>query len=275
MIPARELDPAPTRRYESGMARYTPAVMRALDIIELFVDRGARWNAAEVVDATGLPRTTVHELLTTLTHRGYLVREPSGHYQLGARTVQLGNAYAARFDLLGAATEAARGIAHATGETCSVAILEGSEVFYLAKVDGREVMPLISSVGKRVAANCTGLGKVLLSVLNDQQLEQLYGSEPLPAYTDQSITSLAVLKKELAEIRRLGYATEIGESGPNTACAAAPIRDVSGEIAAALSITVPLARWAQFPVEHWARIAITGADKLSAQLGHVPSTLAG
>lgn len=250
------------------MARYTPAVMRALDIIELFVDRGARWNAAELVDETGLPRTTVHELLTTLAHRGYLVREPSGHYMLGARTVRLGNAYAARFDLLGAATETARTVAHATGETCSVAIREGAEIFYLSKVDGREVMPLISSVGKRVAANCTGLGKVLLSVLTDQQLEQLFDTEPLPAYTDRSITSLAVLKAELAGVRRSGYATEVAESGPDSACAAAPIRDVSGEIAAALSITVPLARWAQFPVEHWSRIAIAAADELSTQLGH-------
>lgn len=250
------------------MARLTPAVMRAFDILELFVGRGARWSTAEIVEATQLPKTSVHELLTTLAHREYLVREPSGHYVLGARTVQLGNAYASRFDLLGAATDAARTVAYQTGETCSVAIREGTEIFYLAKVDGREVMPLISSVGKRVAANCTALGKVLLSVLSDAQLDQLYGTVPLPAYTDRSITDLGELKQVLAQVRVNGYALEAGESGPSTFCAAAPVRDVSGDVAAALSISVPEARWHQFPESHWTQIVITAAQELSLQLGH-------
>lgn len=242
--------------------------MRALDILELFVDRSARWNPTELVEATGLPRTTIHELLTTLAHRDYLSKDAAGYYTLGVRTVMLGNAYAARFDLLGAANEMARQVAFETGETCSVGLREGTDVFYLAKVDGREVVPLISSVGKRAPASCTALGKVLLSDLADDQLDQLYGVSKLPANTDRSITNLGDLKKILAEVRRRGYATEFGESSPMAACAAAPIRDVSGRITAALSVSVTSTRWAQFLESHWATIVLRATADLSKQLGH-------
>ncbi|MCG6566809.1 IclR family transcriptional regulator [Tessaracoccus sp. ZS01] len=251
------------------MARLTPALMRALDIMELFVERGARWNAAQIAEATGLPRTTVHELLTTLTHRGYLTRDEIGNFELGVRTVQLGNAYAARFDLLGAATEVARDVGQATGHTCSVAIREGAEVFYLAKVEGSESLSLISSVGKRAPASCTGLGKALLSELEPAEVDRLYPTGHLPALSEHSITDLGQLKKALAKSRLRGYAIEREESGPGVACAAAVIRDAAGAAVAALSISVPLARWDQLPEKHWADIALEGSGRLSEQLGWI------
>lgn len=250
------------------MARHTPALMRALDILELFVDKGSRWNAAEIGDLTGLPRTSVHELLTTLTFRGYLERSTSGHYGLGVRTMQLGNAYASRFDLLGSATELARDLAGSTGETCSVAVREGSEVFYLAKVEGRESLALISSIGKRAPASCTGLGKALLAALDDDALDRLYDGAKLPALTARSITDLAALKEDLRLTRERGYAIEYEESGPNAACTAAPIRDVAGKVVAAVSISVPVARWSQFAESHWAGLVLDAAARLSTRLGH-------
>lgn len=249
------------------MARLTPALMRALDILELFVDQGARWNAAQVQEETNLPRTTVHELLTTLTHRGYLNRDGAGHYVLGVRTVQLGNAYVGRFDLLGAANEVAREIGQTTGLTCSVAIRQGREIFYLVKVEGNETLSLISSVGKRAPASCTGLGKALLSETSEAELDRLYPTGELPALTEHSITRLDELKEVLEQIRAQGYSTEHEESGPGVACAAGIIRDVAGAPVAALSVSMPVARWEQEPEQHWADIAIEGADRLSEQLG--------
>lgn len=249
------------------MARLTPALMRALDILELFVAQGARWSAAQIQEATGLPRTSVHELLTTLLHRGYLVRDEAGYYELGVRTVQLGNAYAARFDLLGEATEVARDLGQTTGHTCSVAIRQGAEIFYLAKVEGRESLSLISSVGKRAPASCTGLGKALLSELEPAELDRLYPTGELPALSERSITDLRELKPVLQVARERGYATEYEESGPGVACAAAVIRDVSGAAVAALSVSVPTPRWEQKSESHWAALAVDGALRLSERLG--------
>lgn len=249
------------------MARLTPAVMRALDILELFID-GARLSGAEVMRQTGLPRTTAFELVNTLAARGYLERDELGGYALGARTLALGNAYASRYDLVGEAGLCARTVAHRTGETSSVAILEGNEVFYLAKVEGREVMALISSVGKRAPANATGLGKALMAGLSREQVDALWPDADLPALTERTITDLAALHAELAETRARGYALEREESGPGVACVAAPIRDVAGRVPAAVSISVPLARWDQYPVQHWADIALGAAASMSERLGH-------
>lgn len=249
------------------MARLTPAVMRALDILELFAQGGNHWSTNAVAEATGLPRTSTHEILTTLAHRGYLSRDEAGHYSLGVATVKLGNAYSSSFDLLAAATDAAREVATATGATSSVAIREGKDVFYLARVDGSEALALISAVGRRAPANCTGLGKTLLAELDDAQIRQLYADGDLPALTEHSITTLEALLHAMVEIRRKGYGTEHQESGPGVACAAAPIRDAAGKAVAAISITVPEARWSQFPEQHWASIVLEAAEGLSHQLG--------
>ena len=241
--------------------------MRALDIIDLFVDRAPELNAVEIAEATGLPRTSVYELLGTLVHRGYLVRDAAGVYSLGVRALQIGNAYSARFNMLGAATEVARETALAHGVTCSVAVLEDVDVFYLAKVEGREILPLASSVGKRLPAHATALGKMLLSSLGPSQLKQLYPSGQLPALMPNTITDLDVLKAELAEIRRRGYALEFEESTPNAACVAAPVFNASRDVVAAVSITMTTTSWASAPESHWASIARHAAEQLSAQLG--------
>src|SRR5674476_921256 len=155
------------------MARLTPALTRALYILELFVDEDAHLNAADVADVTSLPRSTVHELITTLTARDYLERQADGSFGLGRAALHLGNAYTRQFDLLGVATDVARVTATRTGETCSVGVLQGSDVFYLAKVEGEEAMALASHVGRRVPAHSAGLGKAMLAFLPQDELRAL------------------------------------------------------------------------------------------------------
>ncbi len=249
------------------MARLTPAVMRALDILELFVD-GARLTGADIMRLTGLPRTTAFELVNTLASRGYLERDELGGYSLGSRTLALGNAYAARYDLVGEAGHCARALAQRTGETSSVAILEGNEVFYLAKVEGREVLALISSVGKRAPANATGLGKALLAGLAPANLDALWSDGDLPALTAHTITDVDLLRQELDTTRTRGYAIEREESGPGVACVAAPIHDVAGRVPAAVSLSVSLARFDQYPVAHWADLVLEAAATMSERLGY-------
>ena len=249
------------------MARLTPALMRALDILELFVDEDARLNAAEVAAATTLPRSTVHELTTTLVARGYLEREADGSFGLGRAALHLGNAYTRQFDLLGVATDVARLTATRTGETCSVGVLQGADVFYLAKVEGEEAMVLASHVGRRVPAHCAGLGKAMLAFLRQDELRARL-PERLVAFTDHTITTRDELETVLAKTRERGWAIEREESGYNVACAAAPVRDVRGEVVAALSISVPLRRWDQYGEQHWGDLALEAAATLSTRIGH-------
>lgn len=249
------------------MARLTPALMRALDILELLVDEGARLTTAEVAESTGLPRSSVHELVTTLIERDYVERLGDGTLRLGRAALRLGNAYSSQFDLLEVATDVARSTASRTRETCSVGVLRGPDVFYLAKVDGEEAMVLASQVGRRLPAHCTGLGKAMLAFLPPDEVDALLPGE-LVGLTEHTITRRDDLEAALARTRERGWATEREESGYNVACAAAPVRNVEGEVVAALSVSVPLRRWDERGEDYWGEIAVQAAGALSGKMGH-------
>lgn len=251
----------------SCMSRLTPALVRALDILELFIEGRDRLTAAEVTDLTGFPRSSVHELLTTMDAHDYLDKDDSGTYSLGVSALRLGNAYASRFDLVGTATEIARNTATRAGETCSVAVLDDDQVFYLAKAEGAENVVTISAIGRRLPAHCTGLGKAMLAWMPEsERLGLLPGV--LTGLTPNSITDHDRLAEDLALTKARGYALEREESQFNAACAAAPVRDVSGEVVAAISLSVPLNRWDQRPIEHWGALILAAAARFSARLGY-------
>src|SRR5689334_21232198 len=111
------------------MGRAVPAVSRALDILELFLDRPSL-SAPEITESLGLPRTTVHEMVNTLTDRSYLIPVPGQptRYRLGMRLFQLGNVFAGQLDLAHEAREIARRVAADCVETVHVAVLDGADV---------------------------------------------------------------------------------------------------------------------------------------------------
>ena len=252
------------------MPRLTPAVLRTLDILELFLDDAEPLTAPEVARRTELPRSTVHELLATLVSRDYLRRdEATGTYALGVRLLQLGNAYSMRFDLLGAANEVARELSARTGETVSVALREGAEVLYLAKIEIREFTVGVSNIGQRLPANCTGLGKALLAAVPETKRGLYADPEHLPVMTERSLSTLERLEADLRGVRdRGGIAFEHEESQPGVCCAAAQVRGADGEVMAAISVSVPTVRWERQPESHWADLVRASAARLSEQLGH-------
>jgi IclR family KDG regulon transcriptional repressor len=247
--------------------RLTPAVLRSLDVLELFLEARHGLTAPEVVQRTGLPRTTVHELLTTLTERKYLRRdEATATYHLGLSVFRLGNAFAERLDLHAVGLRVAQWVARQCDETVHVGILEGPDVVYVCKVDSTQSVRMVSRMGGRVPASCTAVGKVLLAHLPEADRSRLL-RRPLAKLTARSIAEPHALANQLDEIRATGVAFEAGESNPDVSCVGAPIRDHSGAVVAALSISVPDMRWNQRSPEEWAAFACEGAARLSAELG--------
>jgi IclR family transcriptional regulator, KDG regulon repressor len=152
-------------------------------------------------------------------------------------------------------------------ETAQVAVPDGTSVVYVAKVDGSHPVRLVSSVGRRLPAHCTAVGKMLLSALPEHEFYTHFPpGVPLPAMTPHSITSPEQLSRQLAEIRRRGVAIEFCESNPDVACVAAPIRDSTGTVVAALSVSVPTQRWTG--AERLTRHVTDGAAELAARLGY-------
>jgi IclR family transcriptional regulator, KDG regulon repressor len=251
------------------MSRLVPAVTRAFDILELFLGERRALTAPEVATRLGLPRSTTHELLNTLVARAYLVRRPpvDGPYRLGPRLLELGSRYQQDLDLAVEGELVAREIAAECGETVHVAVLDGTDVVYVCKIDSMHSVRMVSAVGRRIPAHCTAVGKVLLAGLPRQQLDELFRGRELAGLTGRSITSLAALRGELAEIRRNGVGYEMCESNPDVGCVAAPVTDTTGEWVAALSISVPTIRHTDESWPRWEKLVRDGAGELSRALG--------
>jgi len=255
------------------MARNVPALNRGLDILELFLD-GAELSAPDVAQRLGLPRTSVHELLATLAERAYLAPVDAFpvRYRLGTRVVQLGAAFSNQLDVIQEATVVARQVAAATDETANVGILDGVQVVYVVKVESSRPVRMVSAVGRRLPAHCTSLGKVLLAALSERVLaDRIPADGTLSAMTPYSITSAKLLHEQLLTVRRDGLAVEERESDQDVCCVAAPVRDHTGDVVAALSVSAPIMRRTPQLWQDWAGQARLGAAQLSARLGHRPS----
>ncbi|MFE3598497.1 IclR family transcriptional regulator [Streptomyces sp. NPDC059096] len=252
------------------MGRLVPAVTRALDILELFLEGDGTLSAPDVIRKLGLPRTTVHELITTLAARSYLAPVPGqpGRYRLGVRSYQLGSRYAEQLDLAAEGRQVAREVAETCDETVHVAILEETDVIYIAKVDSTHAVRMVSAAGRRLPAHCTSVGKMLLASLSESELAARIDGHDFRAMTPDSITDPEVLRTELAKIRERGVAVEHRESNPDVSCVAAPVRDRAGRVVAALSISVPMIRWSDEREEELSQLAVKGAGALSGRLGH-------
>jgi DNA-binding IclR family transcriptional regulator len=254
------------------MARRTPALERSLDILELFTDGRESISAPEVVEELGLPRTTVHELLNTLTSRQYLHRHPDvpGRYRLGIQLFRLGSAYSDHVDTAKIGQQVAQELVRACNETAHVAVLDHRHIVYIAKVDSSHAVRMVSSLGRRLPAHCTALGKVLLAALPDDVLRERLAEAPLEALSERSVTEVPALLRELAAVRETGTAVEVCEANPDVCCVGAPVRDRTGQVVAALSISVPLHRWSDERCEELRALVRDGADRYTAALGGAP-----
>ncbi|ORV32133.1 hypothetical protein AWB99_10780 [Mycolicibacterium confluentis] len=243
--------------------------MRAFGILEMFIDDGGQGlTSAQIVEHTGLPRTTVHELLATMVATKYLRRDnANGIYQLGINAFRLGFAFADQFDLLKVGQRVTERVAARCNETVNFGVLDDDSIVYLCKVDSTFAVHTISKVGGRLPASCTAIGKVLLAALDDTELAKMLTRESLVSLTPNSITDPAEIMAQIRMIRQRGVAFEFGESNPDVTCVAAPVRDHRGKLIAALSVSVPYIRWKQRPEQEWVDLVTTGAREIGLELG--------
>ncbi|KAA9161089.1 IclR family transcriptional regulator [Amycolatopsis acidicola] len=251
------------------MPRLVPAVLRAADVLELFLGTEPSLSAAQITARLDLPRSTVHELLTTLVARRYLDKQAGEEtmYRLGPVLLELGSRYQQRLEFAAEADTVARSVAAQCGETVHVGVLDGLDVVYVSKIDSTHSVRLISEVGVRLPAHCTAVGKVLLAGLPEAELTAALKGHKLAALTERSITSRSVLLAQLKEVRANGKASERSESNVDAGCVAAPVVDASGSWVAAMSISIPTSRHSDESWARWEKLVREGAAELSARLG--------
>lgn len=259
------------------MARPVPAVARALDTLELFLEHDTL-GAPDITARLGLPRTTVHELVHTLVQRQYLLEVGSDtkRFELGPATVALGQRYQDRVDLSRQGQLVSQSVSEQCNETVHVGILDEDSVIYVAKADSSHSVRMVSAVGRRLPAHCTAVGKALLSGLSPEEFDAIYSSHSdLPKMTVRSIATVDELRAAVNGVQETGLATEFCESNEDVACIAAPVRDVTGTVVAGISISVPTNRWNEGIKSRLGKIVLDGAADLTRRLGGTPAHAAG
>lgn len=217
------------------------ALERGLDILEAFSMNGPELTIREIAERADLPKPTVIRLLSVLADRGYVERlEEVEGYRLGVRTVEVSSVYLQATSVETKARPIMSRLAQATGQTANFGIMDAFQVVHVEVVAPDRPVRLWASIGKREDAHVSGLGKVLLAALPPDDLER-YLTLPRAAYTQHTITDADALREELRRTAERGWALDREESNLGVICVAAPVRNVSGKVTAAISVTGLLA----------------------------------
>jgi DNA-binding IclR family transcriptional regulator len=242
---------------------------RAVTILDTLAAHVDDLSLFELAERLSLHKSTIHRLLMVLErHRLVERRARNGKYGLGLRLFEFGTKAFARLGLGERARPYLERLAADAGETAHLCILDGGEVLYLEKVEPSRTVRVPSSVGMRNPAHCTAVGKALLAHLPQSDLDALVRGRGLKAHTRNTITSPALLKRELRAIRERGYAIDDEEIEEGLRCVGAPVRDHGGRVVASMSIAGPAFRVTRGKASTLGRLVMKIADELSAELGY-------
>ena len=242
---------------------------KSLSVLELLLQKGSSMNMTELSEKLGFYPSTIHRILDTLKHRGYVEQDPhTQKYQLGLKALELGMAKLHQMDMVREATPYLKELVNQCNETVHLGVLEAGEVLYSAKEESSQTIRMISYVGKRAPLHCTGLGKVLLAYLPEKERKRILFRKVLPRLTENTITDKRELEKELNKVREQGFALDREENEKDIRCVAAPIRNYQGEVIAALSISSPIFRLDKNVQNNLKEALLEISKKISKRLGY-------
>jgi len=216
---------------------------KAFSILEVISMNSEPTAMTEIIRRTGMTKPTAHRIVNLLVDMGFLDRdgfeagfiEGSSLVGLAHRTLAASAPRSLRHSIL-------QGISEEVGETCNYGVLNGSEVIYLDRVEGKWPLGLRFDAGSRVPAHCTAIGKLLLSRLPESDRYTLVNTMPKPAYTHNTITETLLLFDALEEIQRDGIGTDDQEFMHGVVCVSVPVIDADGRCFGGIAISAPEAR---------------------------------
>lgn len=227
------------------MSRQDPDVIdsveKAFRLLQAFSAEHPTLTVTEAAELTGLSRATARRILLTCVRLGF-AESDDRRFRLTPRVLRLGYGYLSSLPIWDRAQSHLRALADEVRESCSAATLDGEEIVYVARVPANRSMSITLSVGSRLPAYPTSMGRVLLAALPADDLRRYLDAVDLRPLTPNTITDAAVLAKELDRTRKRGYAMVDGEREEGVRSAAAPVRDRTGQVVAAVNVSANAGR---------------------------------
>jgi DNA-binding IclR family transcriptional regulator len=240
---------------------------KAVRVLECFSTRARSLTLGEISQRTGLPKATAHRLVAALRDVGMIEQDSArDSYRLGLKLFELGNVVLANLDLHREARPFVEQLSRVSGHSVHLAVFDGRQAVVIHRADPHPEGSPVAFI-ESAPTHCTSVGKAILAFQPEETLARLASLGPLARYTDATITDAAALAANLAETRARGWSLDEGEHQPGLRCVGAPIRDVTGRVFAAISVSAPVRELTSARVPNAVKMVRHAAAGISAALG--------
>lgn len=268
------MPPKTETRSGKATAKYpVKSLAKALRILDTVGRYQQGTSIAALSKELKMGKSTVHRLLATLRDFDLIWFDPTtSNYALGARILRWSDLLVQQNLLVRHGLPILRDLVSAGRETANLAILDGTEVLYVAQFESMERLRLSEAVGNRQPAHSTALGKALLATMSEEQFEQLYGkADALKSLTANTIADKRRLKEHLQKVRDEGVAYDFEENVVGVVCLGAVVRDFTRKPIAAMSVSLPIQRLRGDNLITLKGHLLEAVNRLSSELGFSPS----
>ncbi len=247
------------------------SLLKAISILKSFTPGEPELSATDISRKDGMPKTTAHRILTTLTEGGLLDQDVNtGKYRIGRSLYIVGSMFLGTADVLKAAAPVIEILNDLTSEAVIIGIFDkgSGNVIVVMKEDSKHPVRFVVHIGMLLPAYSSSIGKAFLSEMSEVELDNLYPGERLQPITKKTITRKSELKLQLEGVRKTGAAFSREENHEGDEGCATLIRDANGSVVAGLNIAVPIFRMNPTYREQLAMLIKLGASAISYQLGY-------
>lgn len=247
------------------------SVAKSLLIIEALSQANAPMRLHDIALAVEMPDSTALRMITALMDFGYIYQDRETlKYFLTLKFAKIGSIVSSRYSLRDISHPILIELSDACKEAACIAVMEKNQVIYIDVADGPDgMLKVMQYIGKQAPMHCTGVGKCLLLNYSDENIDALIKERGLHKYTPETITTKEALVKELDLVRERGYAFDDQECELGARCIAACIRDYSGRIVAAISVSGPAIRVTHEYLESISAYVVKSAKEISAALSYI------
>lgn len=250
------------------------SVARSLEILELFDENTRELSIKEISNRLDLHKSTVHSLLKTLMHYGYIAQNTStSDYHLGWKLYERGNLVTSQLDLRAIAREHLEELHQQTNKTVHLVQLLGDEAVYIDKINGTGTLVVQSRIGKRVQLHSSAVGKVLAAHLEEKDFNKIFSGYQFVKRTRHSIETMDEFLEEIQRVRTNQFAIDNEENEEGVICFALPIRDYTKKVIAAVSVSTPKAIFNEEIAEKNKKYLKVCVECISKELGYIGSSI--
>lgn len=248
------------------MQNKNKTVVKSMDLLNLF-RKHPKLSLSEMVQLSGIPKTSVHRMVSSLEDMGFLKKEENNKYSLGLLFLEFGQLVKERIDIRKVALPVMHSLREEAGEAVNLVIKEGNEAIYIEKLETMQPVRVYTKIGRRAPLYGGACPRILLAFLPEGELEQYIKETELKPIAMQTITDKDFLLQVLAESKEKGYSISHSELQDYSSAVAAPIFDSLNQVAAGLSLVGPTIRFQEEYLSNLVELVKNAAAEISYKLG--------